>query len=290
MNCSCSEEKLALFVEDDLPVEEARRVDRHVEECDWCRNACERLRRSQAFFKARLGQSCGDSISPRALTEVRHAVLSQIENPPRFLGLPVRIPRLVWFGYRRNAILFASFAAVLVISIAVLTQLRPPTEAASAVAVFDGKDMLLRPEGYREWVFVGSSLGPHVAGGVGVSTTADKSFGNVYINRSAYREYSQTGKFPEGTMLVLELVSPGQVQVSGAQQSFGKDFVGLEVSVKDSTRFDGSWGFFDFTAEKGAARAQALPESSGCRSCHRQCAETDQVFTQFYPVLKATRA
>lgn len=65
----------------------------------------------------------------------------------------------------------------------------------------------------------------------------------------------------------------------------------LLASVKDSTRFDGGWGFFDFTGLDGrvASKTQALPESSGCRACHRQDAETDHVFTQFYPVLRSAR-
>jgi hypothetical protein len=35
------------------------------------------------------------------------------------------------------------------------------------------------------------------------------------------------------------------------------------------------------------SNAPPLPESSGCRTCHQQDAETDQVFTQFYPVLRS---
>lgn len=65
----------------------------------------------------------------------------------------------------------------------------------------------------------------------------------------------------------------------------------LLASVKDDTRFDGGWGFFDFTALDGTvmSKAEALPESSGCRACHRQHGETDHVFTQFYPILRSAQ-
>jgi hypothetical protein len=61
------------------------------------------------------------------------------------------------------------------------------------------------------------------------------------------------------------------------------------VSVKDSSRFDGGWGFYDFTQPGGQPRPEAavLPQSAGCLSCHRDEAETDHVFTQFYPALRA---
>ena len=50
----------------------------------------------------------------------------------------------------------------------------------------------------------------------------------------------------------------------------------LLASLKDSTKFEGGWGFFDFSGTGGAppTKARALPESRGCRTCHRQSAKT----------------
>src|SRR5437867_13244728 len=74
-------------------------------------------------------------------------------------------------------------------------------------AVFEGKS-LLRPEGYREWVFVGSSLGLAYAQNPEQNQSASAQlYHNVYINPSSYREFAKTGKFPEGTVMVLELAS-----------------------------------------------------------------------------------
>ena len=167
---------------------------------------------------------------------------------------------------------------------------RPGAQAGETSAVFEGKDTLVRPERYREWIFVGSSIG------LSYAETPDGRgadlFHNVYINPPAYRTYVETGKFPDGTVMVLELARSETKKEPGLQGSYEKEYVALEASVKDSKRFDGGWGFFGFTDNDGKlkAKAQALPETSGCRACHEKRAETDHVFTQFYPVLRSARA
>jgi hypothetical protein len=62
----------------------------------------------------------------------------------------------------------------------------------------------------------------------------------------------------------------------------------LLASVKDGARFDGGWGFFDFTAGDGGITVKAQPsaDSAGCRTCHVEEAETDSVFTQLYSALR----
>lgn len=155
-------------------------------------------------------------------------------------------------------------------------------------AVFDGK-ALVRPEGYREWVFVGSSLGLAYAKNPGDKLGPGSDlYHNVYINPSSYHEFAKTGKFPEGTVMVLELARPEVKSEPGLQGSFQKEFVALEASVKDSSRFEGGWAYFNFTegAGKLKAKAEAFPQSA-CWSCHHVNAATDHVFTQFYPVLRA---
>ncbi|PYV45702.1 MAG: cytochrome P460 [Acidobacteria bacterium] len=157
------------------------------------------------------------------------------------------------------------------------------------VAQFEGKDTLLRPAGYREWVFVGSSLGLRYDE-KGEEKPASKSepYHNVYINPAAYHEFSNTGKFPEGTIMILELASAETKQEPGLQGSYQKDYVALAASVKDSKRFEDGWAYFGFTEKDGKPKSKAKPfPSTACWSCHHQKAATDHVFTQFYPVLRA---
>jgi hypothetical protein len=158
-------------------------------------------------------------------------------------------------------------------------------------ARFEGKDTLLRPEGYREWIFVGSSLGlsykenPEGAD----KPAADLGlYHNVYINPSSYRAFASSGKFPDGTILVLELASAGVKKEPRLQGSYQNEFVALEATVKDSKRFAEEWAYFSFEGPDGKPvnKAQPFPKNR-CWSCHDQKAATDNVFTQFYPVLRA---
>src|SRR5262245_50857180 len=78
--------------------------------------------------------------------------------------------------------------------------------AEKPAAVFEGKQTLLRPEGYREWVFVGSSLGLRYNEGAEKSTgsaSPSEHFNHVYLNPAAFREFTRTGTFPDGTIFVL---------------------------------------------------------------------------------------
>ncbi len=167
---------------------------------------------------------------------------------------------------------------LLVLGLAVAQQATAP--------VFEGKSTLLRPENYREWVFVGSSLGLSYT----QNAPAQEQYHNVYINPSSYRGFTKTGKFPEGTMMAMEVISAGTKIEPGLHGSFEKDFIRLEVSVKDTKRFEGGWAYFDFSGGGSLkAKAEPFPVSAGCVACHKQNAETDNVFTQFYPVLRAVK-
>jgi len=58
--------------------------------------------------------------------------------------------------------------------------------------------------------------------------------------------------------------------------------MGLEVHIKDESRFSGKWAFFGF----GDSRtAKMIPTSADCYSCHAQHAAVDTTFVQFYPTL-----
>lgn len=185
---------------------------------------------------------------------------------------------------------FAKILILITLSTTILVlNLSNGAGAQQAAAVFEGKNTLLRPQGYREWVFVGSSLGLSYAQNPGqAQNQSSEMYHNVYINPAAYREFARTGKFPEGTVMAMELAAAEVKREPGLQGSFEKEFIGLEVSVKDSSRFEGGWAYFNFT-ERGTlkTKAEPFPQSAGCLSCHSQKAATDHVFTQFYPVLRA---
>ncbi len=182
----------------------------------------------------------------------------------------------------------------LVISFSVLLAgalaLRPGNSQMSAVQpaspqfTADGK--LVRPEGYRRWVYVSSGYG------MSYSQKADDSmvmFTNVFVNPSSYDYYLAHGNWPDKTLFVLELygsTSQGSINKHGSYQS---DFMGLDVEVKDEKRFADKWAYFGFDAAEKAASATS-PSKNDCWKCHDQNAAVEHSFVQFYPeLLKVAR-
>src|SRR5437867_1227963 len=109
--------------------------------------------------KGRLRSGRQEKGGPEALAGVRRAVRSQIDNPHETLGWTVKLERLCLLGLRRPGYAAAGLAIVAIVSASLLGQMRHSGQQAKATAaVFVGTDTLVRPSGYREWVFVGSSL------------------------------------------------------------------------------------------------------------------------------------
>jgi len=153
---------------------------------------------------------------------------------------------------------------------------------------YSGADTLVRPEGYREWMFVGSNLGMgYKEGG---QPDPDPKFHNIYIQREAFRSYADTGKFPDKTMLVMEVVSRGTNASINKKGQFGDQFIGVEVAVKDESRGPEKWAYYNFIGKDGSSlkEAKAFPKNA-CFSCHNEHGQTDNVFLQFYPVLRDAR-
>ena len=68
----------------------------------------------------------------------------------------------------------------------------------------DGK--MKRPEGYREWIYIGTPLTPNDMNG---GDAAVPEFHAVYIDRESFAHFKKTGEFRDGTVLVKDLVSVG---------------------------------------------------------------------------------
>ncbi len=165
-------------------------------------------------------------------------------------------------------------------------------------ANFTAEGAAERPANWRRWVFVGSPITPN---GLNGGAAPFPEFHNVYVEPSAFRDYQATGEWPEGTQIAKELVlvrengnaeNGSTAEVSGVGYQQG-EFAGLELAVKDSERFSsmpGGWAYFSFghQAQPYNASAEAFP-AEACNACHAASADTDFVFTQFYPVIRAAR-
>ena len=90
-------------------------------------------------------------------------------------------------------ILLALFGGLLAASLVLQPGLSRTPENAGPQFTADGK--LLRPEGYRRWVFVSSGFGMSYnanAGGNGAP-----AFTNVFVTPSAYDYFLANGKWPD---------------------------------------------------------------------------------------------
>ncbi len=148
---------------------------------------------------------------------------------------------------------------------------------------YDPAGDVLRPEGYRHWVFVGASLGLRYAKDGEPEDDGPGSFHNVYIQPEAHAYFMEHGVFPEKTVLAMETYETGtrepKADLTGGY--FEDAFVGLSAAIKDSDRFEEKWGYVSFEG----ATATPFPKER-CYDCHIEHAAVDNVFTQFYPILR----
>jgi Cytochrome P460 len=155
---------------------------------------------------------------------------------------------------------------------------------AADQAEFTKDNQLVRPDNYREWIFLSSGLGM-TYGPNAPAAGSNLRFDNVYVNPSSYRQFLKSGTWPDGTILILEVresQSKGSINQHGHYQT---SLVGLEANVKDSRRFPNNrWAFFNLGAS-GPRTVKAIAPGNGCQKCHDQNGAVDSTFVQFYPDL-----
>ena len=182
----------------------------------------------------------------------------------------------------------AFWMAVVFAALAIFAIEKWPRSAAGAAPAADGPEFtadgkLVRPTNYRRWVFLSS--------GYGMSYSQKASddpdhlmFTNVFVPPADYDYFLQHGSWPEKTMFVLEIYgsqSKGSINQRG---HFQTDFMGLDVEVKDASRFPEKWAYFGFDANE-ASSAPVTPVKNDCWKCHDQNAAVEHSFVQFYPAL-----
>jgi hypothetical protein len=138
---------------------------------------------------------------------------------------------------------------------------------------------LVRPENYREWMFLSSGLGMNY----NPSPGTHEMFTNVFVPQWAYHQFLASGKWPDKSIFVVEdrgSESKGSINKGG---HFQVDLMGMGVEVKDETRFPDKWAYFNFQGD--TKTAEANPKAA-CWQCHEDNAAVEHTFVQFYPTLK----
>jgi hypothetical protein len=130
------------------------------------------------------------------------------------------------------------------------------------------------PVGYRMWTHVRTVL-------IGQQSPAFESFGglhHIYANEKAMEGY-RTGRFPDGSVLVFELLETREN--AGAMTEGPRKRVG--VMVRESKRYaeTGGWGFESFQGDSQTERRLNAETRMACFKCHESQKNRDFVFSEF---------
>jgi hypothetical protein len=157
-------------------------------------------------------------------------------------------------------------------------------------AQFNDDGNLIRPAGWREWVFVGSPVTPNSLNG---GAAPFPEFHSVYLDSQSWEHYKKNGTFREGAMIAKELSLVGDTAATSGIGFFNGKMQGFEIAHKDSKRYSaesGGWAYYTFGHQNEPYQdtATAMPNAA-CAACHTASAAEDMVFTQYYPILKAAK-
>jgi len=135
-------------------------------------------------------------------------------------------------------------------------------------------DPVVYPQGYRNWVHVKSAL-------VGPQSPFFERVGglhHIYANEKAMEGY-RTGRFPDGSLLVFDLLETRES--AGATAEGPRRFI--DVMEKDSQRFaaTGGWGYEEFKGDSQSERVLAPEAARKCHDCHAAAKDRDSVFSRF---------
>jgi hypothetical protein len=158
----------------------------------------------------------------------------------------------------------------------------------------DGK-ISLPLEFHQTWAFLGtwSIAAPDVDSSGAASGHGAAGLHNVYTQSEAITAYKKTGEFPDGTVLIKELLKAKTGSMTTGTVSWGQEVEGWFVMVKDRhNRFpdhslwgDGwGWVLFNSSAPETAVTQNYKSE---CLGCHIPARQNDWIYVQGYPVLNS---
>ena len=157
------------------------------------------------------------------------------------------------------------------------------------IAVGDTGAIRLPDIDYRkDWVSLG---GWAVAAEEG--TQGSEGIHAVYTQPGTVEAFRETGKFPDGAILIKELFSTTTDDMTTGTVSRADNTSGWFVMIKDSTgRYPGNklwgagWGWAYFDA-KDRINTTTTDYEADCLGCHVPVQDQDWVYVQGYPVLRA---
>ncbi|MHA1543908.1 MAG: cytochrome P460 family protein [Alphaproteobacteria bacterium] len=117
-------------------------------------------------------------------------------------------------------------------------------------------------------------------------------FHNVFTSQDVVEYFKKTGEFPDGAVLVKELMAATSGRKSTGDIAWAGEVEGWFVMVKDGTgRFPGNplwgngWGWSYFAADD-PKNTLSTNFRSDCLGCHIPAKKTDWIYMEGYSILK----
>jgi len=165
--------------------------------------------------------------------------------------------------------------------------------SAARKPTLDGFDRFVLEDGGFRFSAEEATRGLGHLGSWFVPAGENAGFHHVYTQPEAIAAYRETGRFPDGTALVKEIVSHRRgTYTTGSDVAHATDTRVWFLMVKDATgRFEGNpswgngWGWALF--ESADPSTNVAPDfRSACLACHVPAVENDWVYTEGYPLLR----
>ena len=161
-------------------------------------------------------------------------------------------------------------------------------------SLVDNTGNITLPTGFRDdWTFLGtwSIDKKDVETSGSASGHGAAGLHNVYTQRGVAEYYRQFGKFPDGAVIVKELLKATTSTMTTGTVSRGFEVEGWFVMIKDTKdRFNSNplwgdgWGWALFTGDR-PNKPVTKNYKTECIGCHIPARDNDWIYLSGYPVL-----
>ena len=160
--------------------------------------------------------------------------------------------------------------------------------------VVDDTGKITLPKNFRrDWTFLGtwSVAEKDVEPSSAASGHGAAGLHNVYTQRGVAAYFQQHGKFPDGAIIIKELLKAATASMTTGTVSRGDEVEGWFVMVKDTKGRFGSnplwgdgWGWVLFNADQRNTPVTKNYKTE-CLGCHIPARDDDWIYLSGYPVL-----
>ena len=154
----------------------------------------------------------------------------------------------------------------------------------AARLVFNEKGEGALPKGYRSWVHTYTTWESITTTILDGTVTKTPEFHSVYVEPTAYRAFMETGKWPEGSLMVKEFnttsIDPKNCdgppaypcKFGSSTVIFPHGYTGIGVMLKDSKRYPGEpggWVYFSYGHRAPPYEPfSPVRDRAQCAQCH----------------------